>query len=172
MFVDQICDDGVVTEIELDYINEKAEHYNVPETVLEKMISTGLFNAKLQHKLFENKDFKEIAYIYIVSHVFNLRSVKESIYSKIFENSEKNLINQLTSIKEYIFKIFRNKINTINFLRPINIYKTKSIYDFYKILGVSVDETLITHKHNIFDKFTICFLFDRNSKPLIITTFV
>ena len=83
IFIDQICEDGIITENEREYIVEKAKQYNVSEEKMEEMIKIGLVRSSLLKKLSKSVEFYEIVITYLVSHTFDIKSTKNIIFEAI-----------------------------------------------------------------------------------------
>ena len=135
VFVDQICEDGVITDTEKDYINEKSKQYNVPSNLLKKMISSGLFSSQFSKKLSQDKDFYEIALIYLFAKTFNIRSIQKSLYNMItIKNVNQQFLEQFKNKKNDLFSLLMEEVE----LKAINIYKATNIFEFYSIINIEV----------------------------------
>ena len=66
IFIDQICEDMVITEVERNYIEEKANQYNVSLDEMNKMIDIGLNRAAFHKKLINSSEFYDIILIYLI----------------------------------------------------------------------------------------------------------
>lgn len=147
IFIDQICEDGIITDVERVYIIEKANQYNVTKAKMEEMINIGLVRSSLLKKLSKSNEFYEIVLIYLVSHSFDIKSVKNIIFEAIQDgrfNKNDNLLSirfivieelkQRLSSKSYYLKEWQNikqlveKLN-INY---IDNAKALSIYNNYE----------------------------------------
>ncbi len=72
MLINEICEDGIITQKEREYIEEKAKTYKIPSDLLDKLILIGLFKVQKLKELKENIDFQEIVAMYLISSSLEL----------------------------------------------------------------------------------------------------
>jgi hypothetical protein len=72
VLINEICEDGIITQKEREYIEEKAKTYKIPSDLLDKLILIGLFKVQKLKELKENIDFQEIVAMYLISSSLEL----------------------------------------------------------------------------------------------------
>lgn len=156
VLVDQVCEDGILTDNERLFITEKAKDYNVPDEILHRLIDHGLTKAKIVHDNLND----EIFYEYVIGCLihkfltnmgdipFVRNVIKQGEISDEINEVLKNMLSEIIKSKLLIdipinstVVLLRNlgiKIPTIK--KAIEIYKKKLKANITEIIDQGGDD--------------------------------